>query len=49
MIISVTTVYLTNYKFSYPVIKINQKRATKFNLRSVKPSVNVQFVMLEPT
>lgn len=49
MIISVTTVYLTNYKFSYPVIKINQKRATKFKLRSVKPSVNVQFVMLEPT
>lgn len=40
---------LTNYKFSYLVIKINQKRATKFNLRSVKPSVSVQFVMLEPT
>ena len=49
MIISVTTVYLTNYKFSYLVMEINQKRAKKFNLRSVKPSVSVQFVMLEPT
>ena len=49
MIISVTTVYLTNYKFSYLVMEIKQKRAKKFNLRSVKPSVSVQFVMLEPT
>ena len=29
MIISVTTVYLTNYKFSYLVMEINQKRAKK--------------------
>lgn len=36
-------------QWSFLVIKINQKRAKKFTLRSVKPSVRVQFVMLEPT